>query len=192
MVTPAMPANTTAAANRVHTSRLSSKHQRDGGQQAGQRDRQRGSGQTRAARIVGRRRGEVLGAQWHTGLLRRCRCRSGVSICATIGLPPVAISRRAAVGPERDAAVDVPVADRVAQRGLAGVVGDRERAGSVLLEDVGDLPAGRLRARRADRHVVRLGAGRRSANAIATIASTTVSTTTIPVARIAAGGSWHG
>ena len=66
----------------------------------------------------------------------------------------------AAVRPERDAAVDVAIADRVAQRGLAGVVGDLEGAGRVVLEDVGDLTAGRLRARRADRHVVRLRARR--------------------------------
>ncbi len=69
-----------------------------------------------------------------------------------------------------DAAVDIPVADRVAQRRLAGVVGDRERAGGVLLEDVLHSPPqewgpqstpGGHRPGRADRDVVRFGAGRR-------------------------------
>ena len=86
-----------------------------------------------------------------------------VSICATIGLPPVAISSRlAAVWPERDAAVDIPVADRIAQCRLAGVVGDRECAGGVLLDHFGDCwPLAAIGPGRADRDVVRLGAGRR-------------------------------
>ena len=84
-----------------------------------------------------------------------------VSICATIGLPPVAISSCRPVRAEREAAVDVPVQDRVPQRGLAGVVGDSEGAGRLLLEDCLNLTTGGLRAGRADRYVVRLGARRR-------------------------------
>ena len=167
-------------------------HQRDGGQQTGQRYRQCGRRQPGAARIVGGRRRQVLGAQLHAGVLGD----AVADLAQQLGDGRAAAGRDqqcAAVRPERDAAVDVPVADRIPQRGLAGVVGDLERAGRVVLEDVGDsaplaacgpaAPIGTLCG-------FERAAGR--AKAIATIAITTASTTTIPVARSAAGGSWVG
>ena len=88
--------------------------------------------------------------------------------------------------------------DRIPQRGLAGVVGDLERAGRVVLENVGDspTPAGDpspLPAACGPAAPIgtfcgfERAAGR--AKAIAMIAITAASMTTIPVARSAAGGS---
>jgi len=65
-VVPATAANTTAAANRVHTSRLSATPG-DSGEQAREGDRSAEAVGLR--RAVARSVGEVLGAQRHAGLL---------------------------------------------------------------------------------------------------------------------------
>ena len=188
IVQPASPANTTAAVNRVHTSRRSTSTSATAGSSPASV-----IGSADAASPAPRGSSAVGGA--------RSSVRNWTPECPAMPLPtwPEQLGdgraaaggdqQGAAVGPERDAAVHVAVADRSAARrpGSRRLEGARR----IPLEDVGDWPTGR-RGRRADRHVVRLRARGGHREAIATIAITTASARTIPVARSAGRGFMGG
>src|SRR5690606_23101519 len=190
MVHAASAANTTVAANRVQTSRRSASTSAIAG--------------SRPARVMGSAEAASPTPRGSSGGgAARSSVRSGIPDCsamppaiwvsswATAGLPPVAISRVGGPAP-----MDSPPytsRSRIAARRAASsskartsnASGACSASRAVIWAVTGGgaaTPIGRSRG--ADRE-----AGH--ANAIAMIAIATVRTTTIPVARTAAGGSWR-